>query len=153
MLVFRLSKGKYKDELSGFGAALNGQRWNSKGTEVIYTAQSRALALSEVAVHLPLGILPKDYHMVVIELPDNLTIHPIDSNDLPDGWDAVPALPICQHFGDDLVMNNEYAALKVSSVVVKGDFNFIINPKHKDFKKIKIIDTYPFPFDPRIFLK
>jgi RES domain-containing protein len=151
MLVFRLSKGKYKDVLSGFGAALNGQRWNSKGTEVVYTAQSRALAQCEVAVHIPLGILPKDYFMVVIKVPDDLNIKVLKVNDLPRGWNAIPALPICQYIGDELVTSNEFAALKVPSVVVRGDYNFIINPKHQDFKKIEIIETYPFPFDPRIF--
>jgi len=53
MIVFCLSRKKYKDELSGYGASLNGQRWNSIGTEVIYAAESRALATSEVAVHIP----------------------------------------------------------------------------------------------------
>ena len=61
MVVFRLSREAYKDELPGYGASLSGQRWNSEGTEVVYTAQTRALANSEVAVHISLGILPGDY--------------------------------------------------------------------------------------------
>ena len=74
MIVYRLSREKYKDRLSGYGASLYGQRWNSKGIEVIYTAQSRALANSEVAVHISLGILPKDYHMVEIDIPNSIGI-------------------------------------------------------------------------------
>ena len=72
MIVFRLSKKKYKDTLSGYGASLHGQRWNSKRIEVIYAADSRTLAIFEIAVHLPLGILPKDYFMVEINIPSSV---------------------------------------------------------------------------------
>jgi hypothetical protein len=61
-------------ELSGKGAALSGNRWNSKGTELIYCADSRALAMAEVAVHVSLSILPKDYVMVEIVIPTTVTI-------------------------------------------------------------------------------
>ena len=149
MFVYRLSREKYKDELSGYGASLNGQRWNSKGTEVVYTAQNRALANSEVAVHISLGILPKDYYMVEIEIPSSVKLYEIQKSDLPSGWNSIPCQPISQIIGDKFVEENIYAVLKVPSAVVKGEFNFILNPKHKDFKKIKITNTEPFPFDPR----
>lgn len=151
MIVYRLSREKYKDELSGYGASLNGQRWNSKGTEVVYTAQTRALANSEVAVHISLGILPKDYHMVEIEIPDSVKIRELQKSELPSEWNALPSGPMSQLVGDQFVKDNQYAVLRVPSVVVKGEFNFILNPKHKDFEKISIIHTEPFPFDPRYF--
>ena len=153
MIVFRLSRARYKDELSGYGASINGQRWNSKGTEVIYTAQTRALANSEVAVHISLGILPSDYHIVEIEIPDSLKIQELKVSELPSEWNAIPSNPESQIIGDNFVKLNDLAILKVPSVVVKGEFNFILNPKHIDFKKIKIISTEPFPFDPRFFNK
>lgn len=152
MFVYRLSRKKYKNKLSGYGASLNGQRWNSKGTELVYTAQNRALAHSEVAVHISLGILPKDYHMVEIEIPDSLNICEIQNQDLPSGWDSIPCQPVSQIIGDEFVEGNEFAIIKVPSAVVKGEFNFILNPKHVDFKKIKITKTEPFPFDPRFFI-
>lgn len=151
MIVFRLSRQKYKNELSGYGASLNGQRWNSKGTEVIYTAQTRALANSEVAVHIALGILPKDYHMVEIEIPDSIPILKLKDNELPLGWNALPSKPASQFIGDNFVKNNKYVAIRVPSVVVLGEYNFIINPAHPEFKLIRIINSYPFPFDPRYF--
>ncbi len=151
MLVYRLSREKYKDELSGYGASLNGQRWNSKGIEVIYTAQTRALANSEVAVHIPLGILPKDYYMVIIEIPDHIDIQEIHKNQLPLGWNPIPNLPNSQQIGDEFVTKRASAILKVPSVVVKGEANYIINPNHPDFYKITIKSSEPFPFDPRYF--
>ena len=151
MLVYRLSKEKYKDELSGYGASLNGQRWNSKGIEVVYTSQSRALANSEIAVHISLGILPRDYFMVEIEIPDSVKICEINKSELPSGWDSLSCHPATQHFGDEFVEGNKCAVLRVPSVVVQGEFNFVLNPKHRDFIKIHITNTEPFPFDPGYF--
>lgn len=150
MRVFRLSREKYKNELSGYGAALKGQRWNSKGIEVIYTAESRSLAAFEVAVHLSLHTLPKDYFMIEIEIPDNLEIGSLSINHLPDGWNSIPPVESSQIIGDKFVKDNMYPVLQVPSTVIPGDFNYIINPKHKDFDKITIIETTPFPFDPRL---
>ncbi|RYX85780.1 RES domain-containing protein, partial [bacterium] len=61
MKLFRLTKFKCSRDLSGKGAEIAGGRWNSKGTAMLYTAQSIALATTEIAVHVPLGILPKGY--------------------------------------------------------------------------------------------
>lgn len=149
MIVFRLSKKKYKDQLSCDGASLNGQRWNSEGIEVTYTADSRALVNAEVAVHIPLGILPKDYYMVEIEIPASVQVYQFPIESLTLGWDSVPNTKDSQVVGDRFVSENRYAVLRVPSVVVKGDFNFILSPKHKGFYKIKILSTLPFPFDPR----
>ena len=41
--------------------------------------------------------------------------------------------------------------MKVPSAVVKGDFNYLLNPYHEDFHRIKIIHQEDFPFDKRIF--
>jgi len=151
MLVCRLSREKYKNTLSGYGASLNGQRWNSKGTEVVYTADSRALANSEVAVHIALSLLPKDYFMLEILIPDNLKVKKLNLKNLPKNWNAIPHIPETQLVGDAFVNENKFAVLRVPSVVVKGDFNYVLNPKHPDFSEIKIIDDAPFPFDPRFF--
>lgn len=74
MIVFRLGKEKYKNDLSGIGAEKFGGRWNSKGVRMVYTSQSRALANLEVAVHLTLKLVPKDYYLTSIEIPDELIL-------------------------------------------------------------------------------
>ncbi|MFT3920211.1 RES family NAD+ phosphorylase [Cloacibacterium sp.] len=69
MIVFRLSKEQFAQDLSGKGAELVGGRWNSRGNAMLYMSQSIALCVTEIAVHVPLGILPKDYQLVQIEIP------------------------------------------------------------------------------------
>lgn len=83
MIVFRLSKSTYTADLSGKGAEMSGGRWNSKGTAMVYTSQSKALCTVEIAVHTPLGNLPLDYTLVTISIPDELTIQEITPINFP----------------------------------------------------------------------
>ena len=151
MRVFRLSKRKYSKELNGKGAAKSGNRWNSKGTEIIYTAESRALAMAEVAVHLTLATLPSDYVMIEIEIPDNIIIKEIILKELDEDCNNHPPNINTQKIGDEFIDSIKECLLKVPSAVVQADSNYLINPYHTDFKKIKIIEITDFPFDKRIF--
>jgi RES domain-containing protein len=151
MEVFRLSRKKHPIALSGKGAAMFGARWNFKGTEIVYVAQNRALAMAEVAVHLSLATLPKDFVMLTIDIPDTISIELLDEKKLQKGWNVFPHSFATQVLGDDFIKRNETCLLKVPSAIVKGDFNFLINPYHEDFKLITIIDKTDFPFDKRIF--
>lgn len=151
MRVFRLMRKKYGIELSGKGAAISGNRWNSKGTELIYCADSRALAMAEVAVHLSLSILPKDYMMVEIDIPSSVSFAYLTNAELLEGWNSFPHLLDTQKIGDDFVSARKNCVLKVPSAVVPGDFNFLINPHHSEFASISIKAQEDFPFDLRLF--
>ena len=151
MKVFRLSRRKFSLELNGKGAAKFGNRWNSKGVEVIYTAESRALAMAEVAVHLTIATLPRDYMMLTIEIPDIIKIEEIQATELKAGWNDCPHIMNTQKLGDQFIDQGKYCVLKVPSAVVKGDFNYLINQYHSDFKNIQIIEIVDFPFDKRMF--
>ncbi|MNE30502.1 RES domain protein [compost metagenome] len=151
MEVFRLQNKKYPIELSGIGAAMIGARWNFKGTEVIYTAQNRALAMAEVAVHLTLATMPSGFAMITIEIPDDLDVYVLENKELPKVWNTFPEHFENQKIGDRLIRENKFCLIKVPSAVVKGEFNYLINPYHKDFERIKIIHQEDFPFDKRIF--
>ncbi|MCB9268953.1 MAG: RES domain-containing protein [Lewinellaceae bacterium] len=72
MIVYRIGKRKYAGDMSGRGAQMAGGRWNRKGIPAIYTSESRALSLLEVAVHLPLGMVPPSYSIATLEVPDAL---------------------------------------------------------------------------------
>lgn len=151
MKVFRLSKIEYANSLNGKGAAKYGNRWNSKGVEVIYTAESRALAMSEVIVHLPLFLLPKGYMVSTIEIPNNIKVETVNFTELKVGWNKYPHSNITQKIGDRFILENKKLVLKVPSAIVQGEFNYLINPHHKDFKKIKISSVVRFSFDDRFF--
>lgn len=149
MTVYRFSKGKYRNDLSGKGAEMYGGRWNSKGTAMLYTSQSRALAFAEIAVHLPLGIVPKDYFLISIEIPISATTLELKEKDLPADWRSNPHSDSTQKLGDEFVAALKYLVLRVPSAVVPGDHNYLVNPAHPLIKTIQITGTEPFEFDSR----
>lgn len=150
MVVYRLSRKKFTNHLSGIGASVYGARWNPRGVEIIYTAESRALALAEIVVHLSVGMVSDDYIMLSIEFPDHLTVYEPDMDALPGGWDEFPYNSDTQIFGRDFVSRGEACVMKVPSSVVKGDYNYLINPYHPQFKEVTIKEVKDFRIDRRL---
>ena len=151
MIVFRLSKSDFCNDLSGKGAELWGGRWNHKGQALLYTCESRALCITEIAVHTPLGIVPLDYCLSSIEIPENSTILEISSESLPADWKSFPHSESTQLIGDIFIRDKKYLILKVPSAVVPGEYNYLINPSHSGISTIRILNTEPFLFDERLF--
>lgn len=153
MKVYRIERKKYlKHTLLGHGAALSkGFRWNSEDTRLVYTSESRALAYLAVAVHLDLSVdLPSDRFLIEIEIPDDLTALEVELYDLPENWDHKPPLTLTQNIGDDFVMQNEAAVLKVPSCIIPQESNFLINPLHPEAQRIQVVKQQPIGFDQRL---
>lgn len=150
MKVYRLSRRQYKDDLLGKGAEIAGGRWNSIGIALLYTGESRALCATEVAVHIPYGITPLDYCIVTIEIPD-ISFEYIEEKELKKDWRTFPHQSYTKLYGDNFVKRNDHLVLRVPSAVIQREYNYLVNPKHKLFKKVKIIDSEPFIFDKRLF--
>jgi len=150
MIVYRLARQTFIHDLSGYGAEKTGGRWNSKGRAVLYTAASRALAMVEVAVHVPLGIIPINYFIASIDIPDK-DILKLKESDLPDNWNSNPFTKNTQLIGDDFLRKADHLVLQVPAASVAGDFNYLINPRHPDFNKVKNKSIDPFEFDVRLF--
>lgn len=148
MEVFRLSRKRFASTLSGKGSAIKGARWNSVGLELIYTASNRSLAMAEVAVHFSLATIPDDFLMLTILIPDNISLQQVTIKDIPVNWNTFPHPASTQKTGDQFINENKYCVLRIPSEVTKGD---LINPCHKDFKRIQITGAEKFPFDRSIF--
>ncbi len=145
-----MAKEKFSKDLSGQGARIFSGRWNSIGHPMVYTSESRSLAAFELVVHLNLSLVPTKYMIIKINIPDKIDIERIDNRKLTAGWDSFPVNPITRKIGDDFIERNENLVLKVPSVVIPGDFNYLINPLHNYIKKVTIVSTEPFSYDNRI---
>ena len=147
MMVFRLIREKHvKTVLEGKGAYLFGGRWNPAGYHLVYTSASRALAMAEILAHaLSENLRPHDYVMVDIDIPFK-SLDEISQPNLQEGWDALPPIYISQKIGIQMADDGIFCH-KVPSKTVAGDYNVIINPGHRDMKKVKIITIEPFGFD------
>lgn len=148
MLVYRITGKKYANDISGTGAALFGGRWNKKGTPVLYTGESKEIALLETIVHTPPVLVP-DLDILTFEIPDD-SITEIKIEDLPRNWIDYPAPSILAKLGQDWVAKGNTIALKVPSCVIHSACNYILNCRHSDYSKVKLIEHKDFHFDSRL---
>jgi RES domain-containing protein len=147
--AWRLTKTKYLAAAwDGEGARKTGGRWNSVGTAVVYTSATLSLALVETLVHLSSSVLPA-YSAIPIEFDDAL-VTALRLEDLPSNWSGHPAPAATQAIGDAWVRGAESAILSVPSVPVPVEVNYVLNPKHRDFRRVQIGKPVRFPFDPRL---
>jgi RES domain-containing protein len=148
--VWRLVKTKYAGTaFDGEGARLYGGRWSSPGVRVAYGSGSVALAILEVLVHLDAARLLTSYSIVTAEVPDELvTVLPVA--ELPRSWKQSPPPVETRAIGDAWVRAATSAALAVPSAIVETERNYLLNPAHRSFGRIRIAAPLRFTFDPRL---
>ena len=134
----------------GEGAGIAGGRWNRIGIPMIYTADSLALAVLEITVHLSQeDLLQKFYFRSRVQFDSSL-VNTLDPIEIPDDWDSLPPSESTQNIGTQWASSQKSVILKVPSTVVREEFNYLINPIHPKFKKLLIGNPEPVVFDPRI---
>jgi len=149
MHVFRISRAEYINDLTGVGARTYGGRWNRKGTSMVYTAESRALATVEYLVHVPFSITPHDLAISCIEISDKVKPLELQLSELPGNWRDYPPPDKLAELGTAWVKSKSSLLLRVPSAVV-DEYNILINPLHPDFKHLKIKETKQYFFDNRL---
>lgn len=147
MVVFRITTKRWARVLtaSGFPA-----RWNSKGTHIIYTASSRALACLENLVHRSGEGLNQQFRITEIFIPDPISVESINQKELPERWHQLDNYHHCQKIGDKWMENGETLLLEVPSSIIRDESNILINPQHPDFSKVEVKNITPFTFDERL---
>ncbi|MGN6801446.1 MAG: RES family NAD+ phosphorylase [Ginsengibacter sp.] len=151
MIVYRITNERFKDDISGKGAALYGGRWNFAGRPMLYTSQFISLCILESLVHLQRGQFPDAQYLLHIEIPEGLSSSEITFKRIKDRWKT--ETEYTQFLGDDFLKNELSLMLKVPSVVVPQEHNFLLNPMHHDFKKIKIVSSELLELDKRLMIK
>jgi len=149
MVLYRISNCRHAKDFSGTGAKLFGGRWNSIGVPLHYMASSRALAALEVLANKSSMSDSKNLCLTVFELPEN-SIKIVETKDLPANWKSYPAPSELTSMGDKFVKENKVLLLRVPSVIINDEFNFLMNVSHPLADKIKIIEVKPFSFDDRL---
>jgi RES domain-containing protein len=132
---------------SGQGARRYGGRWNSAGTAVVYVSEHQSTAALEVIAHnLPLAA-DIEYKAFRLEWPDGLT-EVLPEGRLPANWRISPPALETTEIGDRWVQEKRSAVLAVPSAISPDDRNFLLNPEHPDFKRIRIAPPIDYDFDP-----
>ena len=148
MEVFRVSSTKYSKELTASGKAA---RWNKDGEFVIYTGETRSLAMLENIVHksIQTGL---DYETMIISITDSEAVFSRKKiSDLPPNWRDISAYSKLQDIGSKWYHSKESLVLQVPSVIVPQEFNYIINTSHPEFKNhITLVRQEEFVLDNRL---
>lgn len=148
MIVYRITKNKYSRDTSGIGAFLYGGRWNSIGKHALYTSENPSLCTLEALVHLQ-GNQPQRFSLVSFSLPND-SITPLASK-LPEDWNQdLELTSYTVALGDQFLNTQSHLALKIPSIVVSNQFNYLINPLHPRIQELKILSIEPYSFDPRL---
>lgn len=134
MRVYRITKCKFINNLSGSGAYVNGGRWNSEGQYALYTASTASLAMLETLAHL--DIMPDGYCLACLNVPDTDLIE-FSSELLPVNWQKFPAPISLQSIGDQFLKQNKYLSIQFPSALLPEDKVILLNPRHPKFSLVQ----------------
>lgn len=149
--AWRIIRKEYAGRaFDGEGARLYGSRWTTPGRAVSFAAESLSLAVLEVLVHLQSSAPLADYAVFQVTFEDDL-LEDLDRAILPSNWRASPPPPELQAIGDAWFAGGSSLLLRVPSVIVPHESNFLINPAHPRFNALTIRGPEPLAVDPRVF--
>jgi RES domain-containing protein len=148
--AWRIVSPRYADTaFSGIGAQRSGGRFNSPGRPLVYCSGSIALAMLEMLVQVNKRSRLIGYLCIPATF-DEAAVEALDTDDMPAGWNARPYTLTSQAFGDRWIEEGRSLVLRVPSVVVPQESNYLINPLHADAPSLEVGREFLAPFDTRL---
>ena len=150
--VYRILRKRYaKTPFDGEGAYRYGGRWSSPGIRLVYASEHLSLAMIEYFVHLDRDDPPPDLVVAAADVPDDVSRVTVSPGSLPATWRQTPAPSELAAIGDRFARRRRDAILIVPSALAPDEANWLLNPDHLDFKRIRIHSPEPFTYDTRFF--
>lgn len=151
-LFYRVLRKRYaQNPFDGQGAYHYGGRWSSPGVRLSYASEHQSLAMLEYFGHLDKDDPPEDLVLAVAEVPDDVSAERIEPGALPRNWFDPAATPELMRFGDEFAQRQEHCLLVVPSVLVRSEYNCLLHPDHRDFRRVVVRELQPLSYDPRMF--
>jgi RES domain-containing protein len=116
----------------------------------VYTSASISLAVLEYTVNyrrrgwVPATVLGR------ATISGSVRVETVSTRDLPPKWFAADPPPQLQRMGGQWLERGESAVLKVPSAIVTEEWNYLLNPLHEDFGKLRLSTPKLFSFDRRV---
>jgi RES domain-containing protein len=133
----------------GKAAQRFGGRWNSPGRRAVYASASKSLAVLEVLVHLDAGRPLPRLVAFTFEVDSKLVDH-LAAAPLPRHWRTARGLLVTQQLGDEWLASGHGLGLAVPSTIVPEELNYVLNPAHPAFARLRFGRSIPFLLDPRL---
>ena len=115
---------------------------------MLYCGGTASLCALEVLAHS--AMLPTDMIVVQARIPNSLSIQTVEESDLPPNWSSPIPSRKTQDLGTDWIESGATAVLSVPSGIVPSERNYLLNPAHPDFARIRFFPPRPFTFDRRL---
>ena len=143
MLIFRICKTEFANKFHASGAA---NRWNGRNQFVLYASATRSLAALEQLANRANLDLNASYSVMVISIPDREDFYTsFTVNDLQSNWRSVAAYGRLQDLGSEWYFKNKSLILRVPSVLIPEENNFVINTRYRGFQdlvKLKSVEAF-----------
>jgi RES domain-containing protein len=136
-------------DFDGEGSRLYSGRWNSLGTALVHRAQHESLGIPDILVHRQACAPLTAYATVPVEFGDGLA-ETVDRTALPRNSRDTPAPSALQALGDQWAAEGRSAVLRVPSAIVPREWNYLLNPAHAGFRRLRIGNPEDFRFDTRL---
>ena len=150
--VYRILRKRYaKTPFDGEGSFRFGGRWSSPGTRLVYTSERLSLAMIEYHIHIGSDDSPPDLVVASADVPNSVSRTKIATSRLGLDWRESPAPPHLAAIGDSFVAKGTTAILIVPSVLCLLESNWLINPRHPDFRRVRVNKSASFYYDRRFF--
>ena len=150
--VHRILRKRYaKTPFDGEGAYRYGGRWSSPGVRLAYASEHLSLAMIEYFVHLDRDDPPPDLVVATADVPDDVSRVIVSPGSLSATWRQTPAPVERAAIGDRFARRRRDAILVVPSALTPEESNWLLNPDHPDFARIRIQRPEPFAYDSRFF--
>jgi RES domain-containing protein len=150
--VYRILRKRYaKTPFDSEGAYRYGGRWSSPGTRLAYASEHLSLAMIEYFVHLDRDDPPPDLVMAAADVPDDVSRVSVSPGSLPATWRRTPAPAKLASIGDRFARRRRDAILVVPSALAPDESNWLLNPDHPDFRRVRTHPPAPFAYDVRFF--
>jgi RES domain-containing protein len=151
-LFYRVLRKRYaRNPFDGEGAYRYGGRWSSPGVRLSYASEHQSLAMLEYFVHVDKDDPPDDLVLAVAEIPDDVSAERIELGALPRNWFDPAAPADLVRLGDEFARLKNHCLLFLPSVLAPAEYNGLLNPDHRDFKRVAVRETQPLSYDPRMF--
>lgn len=148
--VWRTTKRKYAEAaFDGEGARQAGGRFNRRGTAVVYTSGTLSLAVLEVLTQL-VGYEDLLDYVAIPARFDEQHVKALEVADLPENWRRLPAPQSTKVLGTAWATSRETLVLRVPSVVLPAEHNYLINPLHPDMERVEMGEPEDLDIDPRL---
>lgn len=149
MILYRFAHHLFADDLTGTGAKLHGGRWNNIGTNVLYTSGSISLALLEILVNAGSFEALQPFKLIQLTLPETAIKYQINIKNLKKNWHQ--DIGYTQWMGTEILQEKKALVIECPSAIIPQESNFLLNPLHKDYPKIRMKEVRDFYFDERLF--